>query len=212
MKIKIFIFILMAMYCPLAQAQVPAISSTTKWGVVDGNNAFVMDIADIEDFFLHGVNKMNTTSRNALTPSDGWVIYNTETKGSDTYNGTRWFRTFQSAGTPTFTRGSGYGTGSSSSIEGTDLAGKITISTGSGSLTMTKLGDITFNKALATGAKYAVFFSNANTATADLNTHYLFTASRTVSGYTIDFDNSSMSGRIQNSSTYEFFYHVIQYE
>ena len=129
------------------------------------------------------------------------------------YNGSRWFRFTQSAGLPTFTIGAGWGTGASSVIEGTDLAGKITVTSGTGSLAMTNFGTLTFNKAFPAGAKYVVIFSSANNNARDIGmATWTYAASVGLNSFIADCNNSNLVNRIQNSTTYQFYFQVIQYE
>lgn len=156
---------------------------------------------------------MTTAQRDAISsPAANLIISNTETDGLDTYNGTRWFRTSQASGTPTFTIGSGWGSGATSSIEGTDLAGRITVNSGTGTLTATTLGTITFSKAFPTGGKYAVMWSCANDAARGANMSLIFAGSIVVGSFIGDINNANITARISPSSTYIMFYTVVQYE
>lgn len=156
---------------------------------------------------------MTTTQRDAISsPAANLIVTNTETDGIDTYNGTRWHRAFQASGTPSISIGSGWGTGATVSIEGTDLAGKITITSGTGSLTMTQIGTLTFNKAFPTGTKYAVLYQCADDDSRGANMHLTTASSRTTTSFVVDINTANITGRIVNSTAYEIFYHVIQYE
>ena len=180
---------------------------------ISANDRSLPDVGTTKILDLHGMNNLTTTSRDALSPSANDVVRNTDTDGFDMYNGSRWFRFNQSSGTPTFTRGSGWGTGATSSIEGTDLAGKITVTSGTGSITATTIGAITFNTALATGAKYAIMIHVANSNAAGANMGgYLFETSLSNTGFTIDCSNSNITSRLTTSTAYTLFYEVIQYE
>ena len=157
--------------------------------------------------------RMTTAQRDAISsPAANLIVSNTETDGLDTYNGTRWFRLSQASGTPTFTIGSGWGSGATSSIEGTDLAGRITVNSGTGTLTATTLGTITFNNAFPTGGKYAVMWSCANDAARGANMYLIFAGSIVVGSFVGDINNSNITARIAPSSTYIMFYTVVQYE
>ena len=156
---------------------------------------------------------MTTAQRDAISsPAANLIVTNTETDGIDTYNGTRWHRAFQASGTPSISIGSGWGTGATVSIEGTDLAGKITITSGTGSLTMTQIGTLTFNKAFPTGTKYAVLYQCADDDSRGANMHLTTASSRTTTSFVVDINTANITGRIANSIAYEIFYHVIQYE
>ena len=156
---------------------------------------------------------MTTAQRDAISsPAANLVISNTETDGEDVYNGTRWHRAYQASGVPSFTIGSGWGTGATSSIEGTDLAGKITVTSGTGSLTMTTLGTLTFNKAFPTGTKYAVLFQCADNDSRGANMYLTMAGSIGTSSFVCDINNTNITTRVSTSTSYELFYHVIQYE
>ena len=157
--------------------------------------------------------RMTTTQRNAISsPATGLMVYNTDTGGVEIYNGTRWQRETCAAGTTTFSIGSGWGTGATASISGDDLAGEITVNSGTGSLTATTLGTLTFNKAFPTGAEYAVFFHPSNTSAGGANMTYVLAASKAVGSFVCDSSNSNITSRIGPSTTYKVYYHVIQYQ
>ena len=156
---------------------------------------------------------MTTAQRDAISsPAANLIVTNTETDGIDTYNGTRWHRAFQASGTPSISIGSGWGTGASIAIEGTDLAGKVTVTSGTGSLTMTTIGTLTFNKAFPTGTKYAVMFQCADNDSRGANMYLTMAGSIGVSSFVLDINNSNIITRISTSTAYELYYHVIQYE
>lgn len=156
---------------------------------------------------------MTTAQRDAISsPAANLIITNTETDGIDTYNGTRWHRSFQASGVPTFTIGSGWGTGATSSIEGTDLAGKITVTSGTGSLTATTLGTLTFNKSFPSGTKYAVLLTCADNDSRGANMSLTIASTIGTSSFVFDINNSNITTRLANSTGYELFYHVVQYE
>ena len=157
--------------------------------------------------------RMTTTQRDAISSPATWLrITNTDTGGIELYNGTRWQRETQTIGTPSFTIGSGWGTGATSSIVGDDLAGEITVTSGTGSLTATTLGTLTFNKAFPTGAEYAVFFHPSNTNAGGANMMYVVATSKAVGSFICDSSNSNIASRIGPSTTYKVYYHVIQYQ
>lgn len=156
---------------------------------------------------------MTTAQRDAISsPAANLIVTNTETDGIDSYNGTRWHRAFQASGTPSISIGSGWGTGASIAIEGTDLAGKVTVTSGTGSLTMTTIGTLTFNKAFPTGTKYAVMFQCADNDSRGANMYLTMAGSIGVSSFVLDINNSNITSRISTSTAYELYYHVIQYE
>lgn len=156
--------------------------------------------------------RMTKTQRDAISsPATGLLIYNTDTGGIDKYNGTRWQRETQSAGTPNFTLDSGWGTGATSSIAGDDLAGEITVNSGTGSLTMTTMGTLTFNSTFPTGTVYAVMFQSSNDAARGANLHLTIASSKSTSSFVVDTNIATITGRIANSTTYKLYYHVIQY-
>ena len=156
---------------------------------------------------------MNTAQRDAISSTAAnLIVTNNETDGLDMYNGTRWFRTSQASGTPTFTIGSGWGTGATSSIAGTDLAGKITVNSGTGTLTCTTMGTVTFNTAFPTGAKYAVHYQVGSDSCRGANLNLAITASAGVASYVIDINSGSITSRLNPSTTYVIFYRVTQYE
>jgi len=157
--------------------------------------------------------RMTTAQRDAITtPATGLIIYNTDTGGLESYNATRWQRETQTNGAPSFTIGSGWGTGATSSIVGDDLAGEITVTSGTGSLTATTLGTVTFNKAFPTGAVYAVFFHPSNTNAGGANMTYVLATSKAVGSFICDSSNSNITSRIGPSTAYKVYYHVIQYQ
>lgn len=160
--------------------------------------------------------RMSNTQRNSISsPAQGLAVFNTNIEGCDFYSTTRsrYHRAFQASGTPSFTLASGWGTGASSSIEGTDLAGKITITTGTGTLTITNMGTLNFNTAFPASVKYAIFLTAANASATGANMGaYLFCTSLGDSGFVIDASNSNVSNRVSVSTTYTIFYHVVQYE
>jgi hypothetical protein len=157
---------------------------------------------------------MTTAQRDAISsPAANLIVTNSSTDGLDMYNGTRWQRISQGSGTPSFTLAGGLGTGATSSIEGNDLAGKITINTGTGSLSFTSIGTLTFNTAFPTGAKYAVFFQAENTNATNANmSAYLRPTTIAVGSFVIDGSNGNVQTRVSPSTTYNVFYHVVQYE
>ena len=156
---------------------------------------------------------MTTAQRDSISsPAANLIVTNTETDGIDTYNGTRWHRAFQASGTPSISLGSGWGTGASIAIEGTDLAGKVTVTSGTGSLTMTTIGTLTFNKAFPTGTKYAVMFQCADNDSRGANMYLTMAGSIGVSSFVLDINNANITSRISTSTAYELYYHVIQYE
>lgn len=156
---------------------------------------------------------MTTAQRDAISsPAANLIVTNSSTDGLDMYNGTRWFRTSQASGTPTFTIGSGWGTGATSSIAGTDLAGKITVTSGTGTLTATNFGTVTFNKAFPTGAKYVVNFQIYTSTCRDANLNLAVSASETTTSFLIDINSPSITSRLATSTTYVIGYSLTQYE
>lgn len=156
--------------------------------------------------------RMTKTQRDAISsPATGLLIYNTNTGGIDKYNGTRWQRETQSAGTTTFTIGSGWGTGATSSIAGDDLAGEITVTSGTGSLTMTTLGTVNFASSFPTGTVYAVMFQCSDTNARGANMNLTIATSKGTSSFVVDINNNNITTRISTSTTYKMYYHVIQY-
>ncbi len=154
-----------------------------------------------------------TAQRDAIaSPAANLLVSNNETDGLDIYNGTRWQRISQGSGEPTFTIGSGWGTGATSSIDGTDLAGKITVTSGTGSLTATTIGTVTFNKAFPTGSKYVVNFQIYSATCRDANLNLAITTSEGVSSFVIDINSSSITSRLATSTTYVIGYSVTQFE
>jgi hypothetical protein len=158
--------------------------------------------------------RLTTAQRDAVSsPVAGLEVYNTETGGTDVYNGTRWTRNDETKATPGFTIGSGWGTGSSSSIEGNDLSGKITINSGTGAITATTIGTIVFNKAFPSGSKYSVRVWGADSDAAGANmSGYAISTTQSTTGYVIDINNTNITLRLSTSTGYEVFYQVVQYE
>ncbi len=152
-----------------------------------------------------------TAQRDAIpSPAANLIVTNNETDGLDIHNGTRWHRISQASGTPTFTLGSGWGTGATSSIVGTDLAGKITVTSGTGSLTCTTIGTVTFNKAFATGATYVVHFQIYSDTCRSANLNLAFSTSEAVGSFVIDINSASILSRLGTSTTYVIGYRVTQ--
>jgi len=157
--------------------------------------------------------RMTNTQRDAISsPATGLMIYNTTTGSLESYNGTRWQRETASSGTPSFTIGSGWGTGATSSIVGDDISGKITVTSGTGSLTATTLGTVTFATAFPSGSAYSVFFANADDDARGANMHLTIPTTMGTSSYIANINNSNITARLSTSTGYEIFYHVIQYQ
>lgn len=178
----------------------------------DAAASAVLDVVSTTKGVL--ITPQTTAQRDAIaSPAANLIVTNSSTDGLDMYNGTRWQRISQGSGTPSFTLAGGLGTGATSSIEGNDLAGKITINTGTGSLSFTSIGTLTFNTAFPTGAKYAVFFQaeNTNATTANMS-GYLRPTTLAVGSFVIDGSNGNVQSRVSPSTTYTVFYHVVQYE
>jgi len=156
---------------------------------------------------------MTTAQRDAISATAAnLIVTNNETDGLEMYNGTRWQRISQGSGEPTFTIGSGWGTGATSSIDGTDLAGKITVTSGTGSLTATTIGTVTFNKAFPTGSKYVVNFQVYNDACRGANLNLALSVSETTASFLIDINNASITSRLGTSTTYIIGYSLTQIE
>jgi hypothetical protein len=151
-----------------------------------------------------GQSLADTTRVGVFDPSKSWIT---------TLDDVKEYLTEVNSPAPTFTIGSGWGSGATASIEGTDMAGMITINSGTGSLSFTSLGTLTFNTAFESGAKYAVFYSseNANATGANMG-GYLRTTSRAIGSFVIDASNSNITSRAVPSTTYTVFYHVVRYD
>lgn len=158
---------------------------------------------------------MTATQREAISgPVDGLQVFNNETSGINYYNGTRWQRVHEASSSPTYTPPTGLGTGSSSSIEGTDLCGKFSITTGTGTLSVANVGSITFDEAFPVGSKYAVFVQVFNSNAEELTGGIIHSTSHSTTGFTFTASATFLSRINGNGSgkTYEWFYRVVQYE
>jgi len=91
------------------------------------------------------------------------------------------------------------------------LGGKITVTSGTGSITATTLGTVTFATAFPTGAVYSVVFSNADDDARVANMHLTIPTSMGTSSFVADINNSNIAARLSPSTGYEIFYHVVQY-
>jgi len=106
--------------------------------------------------------------------------------------------------TPTRSLGAGAGTGPSSSITGTDMAGSITVTTGSAPATASTIVTITFNSALAS-APNSVILTPGNAATAALTTNAAFVTSLGTGGFSL----TSNAVALGATTTYIWYFVVI---
>lgn len=111
---------------------------------------------------------------------------------------------------PTFTLGAGWGTGSSSSIVGTDLVGEITINSGTGAMTATTFGTVNFGSNFD-NTSYAVFFREGEANSSQISTYLGYATSKAVGSF-VQTGATALASRIQTSTTYKYYYRVIQYQ
>lgn len=109
-------------------------------------------------------------------------------------------------GNNTIAAGAGAGTGASVSLTGTDIAGIITVTTGT--LPSTASGIATMNYSQSYGSQPFVILSAANAAAAALNgvsQAYVDDASSSTSQFTIEAGTTALTP----ATTYKWYYHVI---
>ena len=157
--------------------------------------------------------KMTNTEMLAIaSPAEGLEVYNTTVGGKCIYNGTDWER-LSCTKAPTVTVGAGAGTGATTSVSGTDMAGVITVTTGT-TLIVGNIVTLDFHTDFDTAPR-AVILSGANEdgvsalyVQSGLRCYYAPSADIT----TVDFEIDSGSGfnGMNESTVYKFYYHVIQ--
>ncbi len=111
---------------------------------------------------------------------------------------------------PSFTIASGWGTGSSASISGTDVAGEITINSGTGTITCTNFGTLTFGTAFTGTAKYAVIFHPSDGQGDSINAYLGYATSVGLSSF-VQAGGAGLAARISTSTTYKYQYLVVKY-
>ena len=111
---------------------------------------------------------------------------------------------------PTFTIGSGWGTGASSSITGTDVAGEITVTSGTGSLTPTQWGTINFGGNYD-NTNYAVHLWPSNLAASNILNYLGFASAKNVGSCVVG-GAMAMAARVTISTAYKFYYRITQYQ
>lgn len=111
---------------------------------------------------------------------------------------------------PTFTIGSGWGTGASSSITGTDLGGEITITSGTGALTPTTFGTINFGTNFPS-TNYAVLFYPSNDNANAISTYLGYASSKAV-GSVVETASTGLAARVTISTTYKIYYKIFLYQ
>lgn len=107
-------------------------------------------------------------------------------------------------GTPTKAAGTGAGTTPTTSIVGTDLSGKITVTTGTGPATSGDILVVTFNAALA-AAPNSVILEPGNAAAAALTTASPFITTLATTGFTVESNAVALAA----STTYIWYYAVL---
>lgn len=160
----------------------------------------------VKQLALEGSNKMTSTAKEALTPSEGWEVYDTDLDGRCIYDGVKWLRLSQKS-TPTIAVGAGAGTGATVSVVGNDIEGIITLTGGTGATASATVFTLTFFDSY-TSAPHGVIITPADTDAAN------FPAARipafdTVSTTTFTMINASVNG-ITNAVVYKYAYRVIQ--
>ena len=110
---------------------------------------------------------------------------------------------------PTFTLASGFGSGATSSIVGTNIAGEITVNVGSGTISCTDWGTINFSSNFD-DTNYALLLYPAN-QNANLSILYIGYAKTKNVGSVVFGDANSMSARIFANTTYKIYYNIVRY-
>jgi hypothetical protein len=105
---------------------------------------------------------------------------------------------------PTRTNGTGAGTGPTTSITGTDMAGIISVTTGSGPASASAIMTVAFGVNLAS-APSAVVLEPANAAAAALTTANVFVTSLATTGFVVESNAVSLAA----TTTYQWYYIVI---
>lgn len=146
------------------------------------------------------------------TPAEGLEVYNTTIGGKCIYNGTDWER-LSCSKTPTVTVGAGAGTGASASVVGNDMAGVITVTTGT-SLVVGNIVTLDFHTDYDVAPR-AVIISGANEAGSAMivvggATRNWYAPSADITTVDFEIDSGSVFNSAAESTEYKLYYHVIQ--
>lgn len=170
------------------------------------NDRSVPDVGTVKKLGLEGLNKMTSAAKEALTPSEGWEVWDTDLHGKCVWDGVKWLRLSQKS-TPSVAVGAGAGTGATVSVVGNDIEGMITLTGGTGATASATVFTLTFFDSYTT-APHGVIISESNQKA------LLMPIGRkpgfdTVSTTTFTVINASVNG-IANADVYIYAYRVIQ--
>ncbi len=160
----------------------------------------------VKQLAIEGLNKMTSTAKESLTPSEGWEVYDTDLDGKCVYDGTKWLRLSQKSA-PTIAVGAGAGSGATVTVSGNDIEGLITLTGGTSATASATFFTLTFFDSFTT-APIAVMISesNQNALLMPVGRKPGFDA---VSTTTFTMVNAAANGII-NGTVYKYTYRVIQ--
>lgn len=190
-------------------------STSDGFGIVYGydksstlatNDRSITDVSAVKLLGLWGLNKMTSIAKEALTPSEGWEVYDTDLDGKCIYDGVKWLRISQKSA-PTIAVGAGAGTGATVTVDGNDIEGIITLTAGTSPTTSATVFTLTFFDSFSTAPKGVMLVGASETvATLPAGRQPFFLS---VSTTTFVVENADANGLV-SATVYKYAYRVIQ--